>query len=315
MIYFRLPFGKTVYTTDHSQENHVRFISFDGTKALDFPGKLLSVPEDQIKINPDLKPTSKEPDISKDYYIETISGVIDFLKEHQLKKMVISRKIRKDFTSIDLKQSFLNLCNTYPNAFCYVFLKEDQCWIGAFSEILGKFNKTTGEFSTMSLAGTLPIDDEWTEKEIVEQQTVTDYVSAILERYSKIIEISQTYDHISGNIKHLRTDFSAKIKEEDFENLITELHPTPAVCGIPKDVCRDAIQKSEKHSRSFYSGYSRIDLCEEIICFVNLRCAEIHAESAYIYAGGGITQLSNPENEWNETELKASAVLKNLVIS
>ena len=91
--------------------------------------------------------------------------------------------------------------------------------MGATPEILGKFNKKTQEFFTMSLAGTLPINEEWSEKEIEEQKPVTHYIAEILKKYVTLSEVeeSETYNHISGNIKHLRTDFTAIIEDNRLE--------------------------------------------------------------------------------------------------
>ena len=164
----------------------------------------------------------------------------------------------------------------------------------------------------MSLAGTLPVDEEWSEKEIEEQKPVTHYISEILKKYSAEIAQSETYNHISGNIKHLRTDFTAKIADNRLEELIEELHPTPAVCGIPKDFCKEKIIEIEKYNREFYDGYIKIETDEEIYYFVNIRCAKIYKNQVIAFAGGGITALSSPEKEWRETELKSQAILNHL---
>ena len=181
--------------------------------------------------------------------------------------------------------------------------------------MLGKFNKKTSEFETMSLAGTLALDKEWTKKELDEQKTVSNYVESVLKKYSSQVKISDTKDHHSGNIKHLRTDFKLKIKEEHLSNLITDLHPTPAVCGIPKDFCKNAILNFENKPREFYAGFSRVEMADDIYFFVNLRCAKVYKNAAELFVGGGITSHSNPKKEWQETELKSEAILKNLCIS
>ena len=187
--------------------------------------------------------------------------------------------------------------------------------MGAFSEVLGKFSKVTHDFETMSLAGTLPVSENWSEKEIEEQKPVTSYIRNILVNYSESVEESATYDHISGNIKHLRTDFKAKIQPEDLDKIIQDLHPTPAVCGIPKDFCKGNIQKTEKFPRELYAGYIKIETEQNVQYFVNLRCSKLYRDSVHLFVGGGITAQSAPEKEWTETELKSEAVLKNLVIS
>jgi isochorismate synthase len=322
MIYFKFPFNEKLYSTDeNSTENYINFYSFDGVKRIDFNGKIIEInPEnfDKTIISSESLPKDNNQFVAetKDEYLQNLDKVIEVINENQLPKLVYSRrKIFTDFNEIDLKESFKNLCNSYPNAFRYIFIDGENSWMGAFSEVLGKFNKNTYDFETMSLAGTLPVSESWSQKEIEEQKPVSSYIRNILNNYSENIEESETHDHISGNIKHLRTDFKAKINPKDLDKIIQELHPTPAVCGIPKDFCKENIQKIEKFPRELYAGYIKIETEETVQYFVNLRCSKLYKDSVHSFVGGGITAQSNPEKEWIETELKSEAILKNLVIS
>ena len=323
MIFFKFPFGKKLFTVDNVADcTNVSFVSFTGENQLDFEGNLKEINVLPEIFSSELSDVILEfPNENQERYVEKIVSVIDFIRENNLKKLVIARQKLvpygrlNDAEKINLTQTFLNVCEAYPNAFAYFFNKDGKCWIGAFSEVLGKFNKETSEFETMSLAGTLPVNEDWTAKEIEEQKPVTDYISNILRNYSENVEQSETTDHISGNIKHLRTDFKAKIEKKDLEKLISDLHPTPAVCGIPKDFCKNAIRRFEALPRQFYAGYIRAETESHIQYFVNLRCAEFTKNAAIIYVGGGITAQSNPEKEWQETELKSEAILKNIAIS
>ena len=320
MLYFRYPFSDQIYTTDNRvAQNRVRFVSFDQRENIDFQGEIKPISLNEFlenEISSNVVPV-KLTDFTEEKetnYLNKIRQVIDFIKGNQLSKLVISRRKLVDFEAqrINLTQTFLNLIEAYPNAFVYFFIQNEKCWIGAFSEVLGKFNKKTSEFETMSLAGTLATDEDWTSKELEEQQPVTDYIYTILKKYSGEVFQSETYDHPSGNIKHLRTDFKAQIQHDDLEKIISELHPTPAVCGFPKDFCKKAISEFEDRPRSLYAGYIKVETDETIQYFVNLRCAELFQNAALLYVGGGITADSSPEKEWRETELKSEAVLKNL---
>ncbi|WP_106915104.1 chorismate-binding protein [Chryseobacterium aurantiacum] len=322
MIYFKLPFDEALHSVDkEAHKNAVNFYSYNSLTQVNFNGNIIKVDQEEFNtatitseslINDNTRFTAE----TKEEYCNTLQQVIHVIKENDLPKLVYSRrKIFKDFDIIDYKDSFNNLCQSYPNAFRYLFNDGENAWMGAFSEVLGKFNKATHEFETMALAGTLPVLEEWSEKEIEEQKPVTSYIQNILKNYSGQIEQSQTYDHISGNIKHLRTDFKTIIKPEDLDRIIKDLHPTPAVCGIPKDFCNENIRKYEKFPREFYAGYIKVETEESVLYFVNLRCARLYKDSVHIFVGGGITAQSNPEKEWIETELKSEAILKNLVIS
>lgn len=321
MIYFKLPFDENLYSTDNNpNEYHIAFHPFEGSETVKHHGKIITVNPEDLDEN-ELLNTSlpKERNLyiaeTKDEYLENLKQVIEVINENHLPKLVYSRrKIITGFRSIHLKKSFKNLCDSYPNAFRYIFISEEQAWMGAFSEVLGKFNKRTHDFETMSLAGTLPVSENWSEKEIEEQKPVTEYIRSILKNYSDNLEESSTYDHISGNIKHLRTDFRAKIQPENLDAIIQHLHPTPAVCGIPKDFCKEKIRELEKFPRELYAGYIKIETEESILYFVNLRCCKLYQNAVHLFVGGGITAQSSPEKEWRETELKSEAILKNLMI-
>jgi len=322
MIYFKFPFDEKFYSTKQNNNTKTVFFKpFDRSEPLHFDGDLIEIDAgnfEKISIESDDLPGSGEnyEAETESEYLRNLEKIIEVIKENRLPKLVYSRrKILTDFKEIDLKESFKHLCRSYPNAFRYIFNNGHEAWMGAFSEVLGKFNKATHEFETMSLAGTLPVSESWSRKEIEEQKPVSEYIENILKNYSDVIEKSETYDHISGNIKHLRNDFKIKIHPERLDSLIHDLHPTPAVCGIPKDFCKENIEKFEKYPRELYSGYIKIETTETIQYFVNLRCAKLYQNAIHLFVGGGITAQSDPHKEWTETELKSEAILKNLVIS
>lgn len=319
-VFLRLPSTDDFLWIKNKKEGNklVNFTSFDEQKSLNiFAEKLKVLNKNELQnklsniiINTDFIEETEIPNHSQ--YLYKLEKAIKIIKENNLPKLVISRPILKEIPSLDLVKTYRNLCEKYPNTLCYLLINDEEIWMGATPEILGKYNKKLNTFFTMSLAGTLPLEEEWSEKEIEEQKPVTKYISDTLKNYSSEINQSETYNHISGNIKHLRTDFFAKINIDKLENLISELHPTPAVCGIPKDFCKQKIVEIENYNREFYAGYIKIETEEDIYYFVNLRCAKVYKNKVMAIAGGGITALSSPEKEWKETELKSQAILNNL---
>ena len=319
---FRLPFEEKFILINHHEaaRNVASFFPFTNGKTIHLQAENLEVcTSEELKSSffevenfPEINAELNIP--QHEEYLQKLEKAIEIIKQNNLPKLVISRPIAKEISSINLEETYQLLCKKYPNTLCYLLISDEEIWIGATPEILGKFNKKTHEFFTMSLAGTLPVDEEWSEKEIEEQKPVTHYISEILKKYVTLSEVkeSETYNHISGNIKHLRTDFTAKIGDNRLEELIEELHPTPAVCGIPKEFCKEKIIEIEQYNREFYAGYIKIETEEEIYYFVNLRCAKIYKNQVIAFAGGGITALSSPEKEWRETELKSQAILHHL---
>ena len=324
MLVFKLPDSDKFFCTDNSAcVSLVSFVSFDSKTVLDFKGNLCEISKEEI-LNLNVSPKSKSPllEIAKETpesYAHKISQAKDFIEKNELKKLVLSRRKLLMYLDIDsekklsLAKSFLKFSESYPSAFCYLFEKNGEIWMGGFSEVLGKFDKKTNIFETMSVAGTLPLEENWSDKEIEEQKAVTDYIHSILRKFSSNLKVSSTKDLISGNIKHLKTDFSAEINSESLEKIISELHPTPAVCGFPKELCAQGIKSIEHFNRELYAGYIKVETEDFIYYFVNLRCASFFKNYAILFAGGGITLKSDAQKEWTETELKSLAIQNNLV--
>jgi len=93
------------------------------------------------------------------------------------------------------------------------------------------------------------------------------------------------------------------------------LHPTPAVCGLPKNEAKSFILENENYDRKYYTGFlgelnSDVNGINTSSLYVNLRCMEIAKDEAIIYVGGGITKDSIPEKEWEETVRKTATMKK-----
>jgi isochorismate synthase len=199
-------------------------------------------------------------------------------------------------------------------------------WLGASPELLVE-QMSSGTFKTMSLAGTqgardasgalIPkYDIRWGEKEIEEQALVSRY---IIECFKKIRlrEYLETGPKtvLAGNLYHLRTVFEVDTVVLNFPELASVmlklLHPTSAICGVPKAPSLQFINDVEGYNRSYYSGFlGPVQVGGDSHVFVNLRTVRFKDGIATFFAGAGITEDSVPEQEWFETELKCDTLLK-----
>ena len=112
---------------------------------------------------------------------------------------------------------------------------------------------------------------------------------------------------------HLRSDFTFMLKEGvSVGELLQALHPTPAVCGLPKRQAYDFIVHNEGHQRRYYSGFAGpLQMADNgTHLYVSLRCMNLRAEEAVLYAGGGLMADSTEEDEWRETERKMQPMLR-----
>ncbi len=239
------------------------------------------------------------------------------IEKGTFEKVVLSRKIEVS-QSVDFIKSYQNLLKKYPTAFRYLwFHPKVGMWMGATAEQLAKIKDNT--FETVALAGTQVFSENviWQEKEIVEQQLVTDYIKSRTENLVEVLQISESYTQKAGNLVHLKSDISGKLKQNVSQlDVINALHPTSAVCGMPLEKARNFIIENEKYNRKYYSGFlGEFQIQEQTNLFVNLRCCDIENDITTIYVGCGITKDSQADKEFIETENKAKTILSILINS
>lgn len=264
-------------------------------------------------------------DTDQDHFTNIVTKAIEAIENDRFKKVVPSRRKMVALPdNFDVASTFQRLCEAYPAAFVSIFsIPGIGTWMGASPEILVSTYQQ-GErqmFRTVALAGTQPLQGEnplknaaWRQKEIEEQAMVSRY---IINCFKKIrlreFEEDGPKTIAAGNLLHLRTDFTVDMNATNFPELgsvmLELLHPTSAVCGMPKEPSLEFIQQYEGYDRSFFSGFlGPVNIQDEINLFVNLRCMQLLNRQAALYAGAGITIDSEPEREWNETEMKMRTV-------
>jgi isochorismate synthase len=97
-------------------------------------------------------------------------------------------------------------------------------------------------------------------------------------------------------------------------DLLQALHPTPAVCGLPKQETFRFITAHEHVSRQYYSGFmGPLGIAHSTHLYVSLRCMQIHGNEHHLYAGGGLLKDSVEQQEWLETEAKMQTMKKILL--
>ncbi|MCB0024026.1 MAG: isochorismate synthase [Caldilinea sp.] len=251
-----------------------------------------------------------------------VDDAIDFIGETGIAKVVVSRTAARTLPErFDPAIVFAALCERYPHAFVsLVAVPGVGTWLGATPEILLTLDNMA--LTTMALAGTqrrpndLPLERvTWGRKETVEQDMVSAYVRGFFwdAGVTHVVE-SGPQTIAAGSVVHLQTLFRVELPEAErlalANRVLDELHPTSAVCGMPKHQALAFILAHEGYDRSFYSGFlGPVHIQGESSLYVNLRCMQLGENAAHLYVGAGITADSQPQAEWRETELKAETML------
>lgn len=269
----------------------------------------------------------------KQNHIKLVSKAIETLKNSKIQKIVCSRTIKVPL-QIHIFDIFESLCQKYPDAFSYCWYHPQVgLWLGATPERFLHLERNT--LKTVALAGTINAieqpEPQWTNKEKEEQQMVVDFIVSTLKNHSQDIHVQATKHIKAGNLWHLKSDIKAQIQPEDLSKIIQDLHPTSAVCGLPKDKAKQFIEANESYERSYYSGFlgpmhfkhavnrskTRRNQEQQAIksikrisdLYVNLRCMQVFENHVEIYVGGGITRDSEPVAEYLETLAKSQTLL------
>ena len=256
------------------------------------------VPWSQLQVSPSACSSSLADDPRSDYHID-FANFHAHLVNGDFAKLVLSRSI---FIPVDSPLSPVELyqkaCASYPRMMIIlVSTPQSGTWLVATPEIL-----------LSGRGGTMPFSEQvlWSDKNIQEQRYVATYITEQLEQFTSDFTETGPRTVRAGHLAHLRSDFHFQLNDtQTIGEIIQTLHPTPAVCGLPKHQALNFILHNEHHDRSYYSGFmGPLFVDDTTHLFVTLRCMQLFTNGYHLYAGGGILCDSQEEQEWHETEIK-----------
>ena len=223
---------------------------------------------------------------------------------------------------------FQKACKLYPRMFvALVSTPQSGMWLTASPEILLE-SIPEDRWRTIALAGTMRLrsdktDNEgqhlrWSAKNIQEQRYVASYLADVLRRFTDDVCEEGPRTVRAAHLVHLRSDFTFTLHNKNCTRvgeLLEALHPTPAVCGLPKADAQRFILTHEHSPRHYYSGFmgplnvqrsltSKAAEPSATHLYVSLRCMHITDSAYHLYAGGGLLRESIEQQEWQETETK-----------
>lgn len=266
--------------------------------------------------------TVNTPGVESEAYnrwIHSVENATDLIKAKKFKKIVLARELRVELqTPVSGTRILNHLRNQYPD--CYSFLISQNgasSFIGSTPERLASFRER--EVLTEGLAGSISrgktaSEDAVLEYELLHSQKdlnehafVLDAIEENLQRFSDVFEhpVSPGIKKLS-NVQHLYTPVHAKIKKGvSRTEVLSKLHPTPAVGGYPREAAMPYISKLEHFDRGWYAApIGWINANGEGEFVVAIRSGLINTNEVRFFAGCGIVEDSNPHKEWDETNLK-----------
>lgn len=260
-------------------------------------------------------------------YAEAVAQALEMIGQGDFEKIVLARGIELE---AEHPWQPLDALNRLRERFgsCFTFSYGGgggRSFIGATPERLLQIRD--GHLLTEAIAGSAPrgrnagedaalarglLDSE---KDLREHACVRDSILRRLEQAGISARSDQAPRILPlANVQHLHTPIQAEVGESvHLLEVLSELHPTPAVGGTPRGAAVSRIRELEQMERGLYAGvvgwFNHLNEGEMV---VGIRSALIEGSRAKLYAGAGIVAGSEPEKEIRETELKLNALLETL---
>jgi len=282
-------------------------------------------PPSSFLLPPSSKKNPRSSFLVPRYYSIDFANFHAQLENDAFRKIVLARCADEKMPEgLEPMELFYRACALYPRLFiALVDTPKSGCWLTATPEIL--LDGHGSDWRTIALAGTMKLEGDqlngegesltWSTKNIQEQRIVATYITECLEQFTSEFREEGPRTVRAANLVHLRSDFTFRLSDHaHIGNLLQALHPTPAVCGLPKREAFQFIVKNEHPPRRYYSGFMGPLGTDETHLYVSLRCMNIERDTCHLYAGGGLLKDSILEQEWQETEAKLETIRKLLDI-
>ncbi len=240
------------------------------------------------------------------------------MSKGRMDKVVLARRCAFDFEDRLMPMALLQrLYECTPDSFHFSFNYGNEiAFIGASPERL--YHRQGTRIRTEALAGTRPRgasedDDAWlasalkaSSKERREHALVVEAITETLREYSHDVRKSNEPEILKlSHVQHLHTVIEAELNSPFSDaDLLTALHPTPAVGGTPKADALQHIAEAEPFDRGWYAGPIGWVMKDEVEFAVAIRCALVEGSRLSLFSGAGIMPDSDPEQEWREIESK-----------
>ncbi len=253
---------------------------------------------------------------NNDLFISNVEQALAAIEKGTLTKIVLA--VREEIVgSFNAWELLGRLRNSKHSAHYFFFqMKENHVFIGASPELL--FRREGKKITTEALAGTCPRGQNTSEdqllaehllqssKELREHSHVCHHINTVFQRLcTDHGALGDRYIVTLPSVHHVRQDFAGILRDGISDgDILNDLHPTPAVCGVPREAALETIRELEGFDRGLYSGAIGYITKKKSEFAVAIRSAFIDGSTCYVYAGAGIVAGSVADAEWHEIQNK-----------
>jgi len=273
-------------------------------------------------------PKVRRQDLPADQYVALVKSALQGIAAGDFVKVVTA--CRSQLTSdqpFELARILGALDDSYSDCKRFALEREGSVFVGATPELL--VARSGRKVYTEALAGTkartVVSEDEQLRAALLhddkERREHAHVITAIVDSLHgcgvEAPEVFATQVRSLRNVHHLGTVISGVLREDRHVlALVRALHPTPAVCGLPREAASEFLATHEPTPRGLYAApVGWFDAAGDGEFWVAIRSALLRDRQAWLYAGAGIVAGSDPHREYEETAVKLRAMLYALGVS
>ncbi|SEQ25598.1 isochorismate synthase [Natrinema salaciae] len=288
---------------------------------------------ERLTAAPAMRPSGSTPGVtdtrrttSPAEWTAQVETALERIANGELTKVVLAQALSVELEGVvDVPALLERLRRQYPN--CYRFLVDHETggtFFGAPPERL--VSKRGPRLETEALAGSVPRgetpaeDEEYVERMRAnakfqhEHGLVVDAIREQLGPFARELVISEQTIRRLATIQHLQTPIEATLEgDRHVLELVEALHPTPAVGGVPPGAAWETIRDTETFDRGWYAApIGWFDAAGDGEFAVAIRSGIAADGTVTLFAGNGIVADSDPDDEWDEVQLKYRPILDEL---
>jgi len=279
---------------------------------------------DQALSNPRLQVVGQKHSADAQAWEALLAAAQQQITTGVLDKVVAARRVTVELSGAPRLADVVARLLDQPSCTAFALRLAHRVFFGATPETLIK--KSDLQISTEALAGTRALFQEQSatecaalllgsEKDRREHAFVVQAIRTTLEPFCSSLHMpEQPAAHVLSHLVHLRTPMLGMLKGPTHVlSLVSQLHPTPAVGGVPQEAALDFIGHHERVERGWYAApFGWCNQQGDGHFVVALRSGLLSGNKVHVYAGAGIVARSDAATEYAETELKMGSVLRSL---
>ncbi len=271
-----------------------------------------------------IRPEHVTDNTGKELFKRSIEQVKEHIMAGDIFQAVISRRMECPIGD-DPFPIYAALREINPSPYMYYLDFGDEQVIGASPEMLVRVENR--RVTTVPIAGTRPrgrdpVEDKrfaqellLDNKERAEHTMLVDLARNDLGRVCKFgtVEVGEFMGiEKFSHVQHMVSTVNGVLADHlDCYDALKSCFPAGTVSGAPKVRAMQIIGETEPDPRGIYAGaVGYIGFDRNLEFAIAIRTVTVKDHRAHVQVGAGIVADSVPENEWDETETKAAAMMR-----